>query len=100
MRRLKFGILNLFLFYCSLAVGLFFYLPVSAHFLQTDGNISAVLHLDPDDDPIVARQAYLSFEVTDASKHFSAQNCNCQLTITQGGNQLLSSVLEPAQPGP
>lgn len=37
----------------------------SAHFLQKDGSISFVLHIDPDDDPVIGRLATLSFEISD-----------------------------------
>lgn len=77
-------------------LGMVFYVnSAQAHELQTDGSIGVVMHIDPDDDPIVGKPSTLSFEVTDSSKHFSPANCDCNLEIESGGKQLVNSLLQP-----
>ena len=71
------------------AILLFVPLLVSAHTLQTDGNIGAVLHIDPNDDPVAMQPAHLYFSIQDTTKKFSPQNCNCSLTIALQNKSVL-----------
>ncbi len=59
--------------------------PVSAHILQTDKNIGAVLHIDPDDDPIVGEQSSFFFSIKDKQNKFSFANCSCTVTVKETG---------------
>lgn len=56
---------------------------VSAHNLQSDGSIGAVLHVDPEDDPIVGSQSSLFFEFKDKNNQFKPQTCDCSFLITK-----------------
>ncbi|HSR89517.1 MAG TPA: hypothetical protein VLK22_03970 [Candidatus Udaeobacter sp.] len=56
--------------------------PAQAHELMADGSIYALLHINPDDDPIVGQPADLLFLITDAKKTFVPDNCNCIASIT------------------
>ncbi len=67
--------------------------PVLAHVLETDGSIGAVMHIDPDDDPIVATPSYFFFEFKDTKGRFDLKNCNCKVSILKDKNQIYSSSL-------
>lgn len=71
---------------------LFFLLPqvVQAHFLKTDGSIGAVLHIDPDDDPIAGKSSTFYFDVKDETNKFSITTCGCQVKIQQNNQDVYS----------
>lgn len=78
----------------TLLVAAGFSLPVYAHVLRTDGSIGAVLHIDPNDDPIAGQPATLIFEFKDTQGKFQPGRCTCQLSITNGaGQQVLGQAL-------
>src|SRR5471030_211139 len=80
-------ILLLFVF---LGFGLF-YTPLSyAHFLETDKNIGAVLHADPNDSPIAGSQTAFFFEFKDKQGKFQPNNCDCTFSILENGNEVFS----------
>lgn len=62
--------------------------PVSAHVLSTDGSIGAVLHITPDDDPMVGVPAYFYFEFKDKEDKFDESICTCVATIFQNGQKI------------
>jgi hypothetical protein len=80
------------LFFCFL-LSLLFFLFLSptahAHFAATDGNITIVLHVDPNDQPIPGQLAhlYFLFNFNDTTKKFSLRDCNCIVTVVEQGNQ-------------
>ncbi len=59
--------------------------PAFAHVLQTDGSIGAVLHVDPEDDPIVGEQSSFFFSIKDKQNKFSFANCSCTVTVKENG---------------
>jgi hypothetical protein len=61
-----------------------------AHVLKNDGPIGVLLHVNPDDDPIVGQPAALLFSVTDSTNRFDPAACNCMVTISEQGKQLFS----------
>lgn len=67
--------------------------PVFAHFLKTDGSIGAVLHIDPDDDPIAGSQSGFFFEFKDKANKFSPDKCDCTFLIIEDGKQIFSQPL-------
>src|SRR5690349_14295700 len=76
------------------ALSLFILVPnASAHVLKTDGSIGAVVHIDPDDDPIAVEVSTLFFEIKDTQNKFSPQNCNCRVDILEGGKVIYSDAL-------
>src|SRR5882672_6466726 len=57
--------------------------PVEAHFLASDRNIGAVLHVDPNDQPIAGSQTSFFFEFKDKQNKFKAENCDCTFAIDE-----------------
>lgn len=66
---------------------------ISAHILQTDGTIGAVLHINPDDDPIANQQAGFFFEFKDTANKFTPDNCDCTFVVLENGKQIYSQPL-------
>jgi hypothetical protein len=63
-------------------------LPASqaqAHFLATDNQIGAVIHIDPDDDPIVGQPATFFFDIKDRQVQYAPVNCTCTVVIKEAG---------------
>lgn len=73
---------------------------VSAHVLKTDGNIGAVLHIDPDDDPIALSQSGFFFEFKDKQNRFTPENCDCTFSITEDGKEIYTQSLFASNPNP
>ena len=73
----------------------FLFLPSEsyAHVLQTDKNIGAVLHMDPEDDPIAGEPSSLFFEIKDKEGKFSPAACNCRFTVTENGTKIFTQSL-------
>lgn len=67
----------------------------SAHVLQTDGTIGAVMHIDPNDDPIAGQQAGLFFTFKDTTDKFDAKNCDCKIAILESGKTMYAQPLFP-----
>ncbi len=59
-----------------------------AHTLENDQSIGAVLHINPDDDPIVKQPATLVFSMSDQENLFNAKLCACTLNIKRGEDDL------------
>lgn len=69
-------------------------LAASAHVFLTDGGITVLMHVNPNDDPVAGQPATLLFGITDISNKFNAANCDCQVTVKDSsGKQLLSVAL-------
>lgn len=66
-----------------------------AHFPVTDGNITITLHVDPNDDPIPGQPAhlYFLFNFNNPTKKFSIRDCNCIVTVSEEGKQILQQKL-------
>jgi hypothetical protein len=67
--------------------------PAFAHILQTDGSIGAVLHTDPDDDPIIGKPTGFFFELKDKQGKFKLENCDCTFSISTNGKEIFSQPL-------
>lgn len=65
----------------------------SAHFLQVQGSVQAVMHIDPDDDPIIRQPAVFFFELNDKLKQFAAEKCNCTAGILNGSAEVFTTDL-------
>lgn len=59
-----------------------------AHVLKTDNAIGAILHIDPEDDPIAGKPSNFFFALKDKQNHFATTDCNCTITIKQNGKIL------------
>ena len=66
---------------------------VSAHFLAMSGDIGAVLHTDPDDNPIVRQPTTFYLEIKQRSSTFNLANCDCSVALSQGSANLYSQPL-------
>lgn len=64
-----------------------------AHVLQTDKSIGAVLHITPEDDPIIGEQTAFFFEFKDKQNKFNPQNCTCTFSIAEEGRQIYTQPL-------
>ncbi len=64
--------------------------PVFAHVLKYDGSIGAVLHVNPEDDPIAGEISNFFFEFKDKNNKFLPENCDCKITILKEGQEVLS----------
>jgi hypothetical protein len=78
----------------------FAFLPteVYGHILDTDGTIGAVLHVSPDDDPIVSEPATFIFQIKDTTQKFDPAMCTCSFKILQNKTTIHEETLtEPKQ---
>lgn len=76
------------LIFCAVSVH-----TASAHIFKTDGDITVLLHANPDDDPIAKEPASLLFGVTDTTNKFTESACDCKVAISRGNATLLSTGL-------
>src|SRR5690242_16418271 len=66
---------------------------VFAHFLATDGNIGAVLHVDPNDAPVAGSQTSFFFAFKDKQNKLKPTNCECTFEIIENGINVFSQPL-------
>src|SRR5476651_1625220 len=71
--------------------------PAYAHFPQTDKNITAVLHVEPDDYPAAGQPEAIYFIFSDITNRFKLSKCICSLSITQGKKEFFYGRLDPPQ---
>ncbi len=83
MRKLLFSLVFLFAFTLFVPTQ-----KAYAHVLKTDGSIGAVIHINPEDDPIAGQESGFFFEFKDTKKAFSPEKCNCTFTVKQNGQVL------------
>lgn len=67
--------------------------PALAHILKTDGSIGAVMHTDPDDDPVANSVTGIYFEFKDTQNKLTAGNCDCTFSILESGKEIYSQPL-------
>ncbi len=67
---------------------------VSAHVLETDGTIGAILHIEPADDPVAGEQNNFIFEFRDRAGKLDLLNCDCQFSISETGKVLTTQILD------
>lgn len=81
-------IINLLVFLFLFGVTISIPPKASAHVLLTDKNIGLVLHIDPEDDPVVGEPASFFFEFKDKSGQFDPKQCDCQMIISKDGQEI------------
>lgn len=93
--------MNKFLLSIIIGLSIFALSPysASAHVLKSDGDIGAVIHIDPEDDPIVGQVATFFFEFKDKTGKFNPTECDCLLTIFNRDKEVMSASLFKAQGG-
>ena len=64
---------------------------VSAHELRTDANIGAVLHIEPDDDPVVGTPQSFDLFFQDLTNRFTLPDCVCKIELFQNGQVAYSA---------
>lgn len=67
----------------------------SAHTLEIDGTIGAIMHVDPGDQPSAQSLATFDFEMKDTAGRFAAETCDCTMALSLGGEQFYSERLYP-----
>ncbi len=60
----------------------------SAHVLKVDGNIGAVLHINPDDNPTVGHPTDYVISFNDGTGEFSLPECNCSMSFIENGKTI------------
>jgi len=78
-----------------LAILFLFFSPshISAHELTSDGTIGAVMHIEPEDDPVADQQSTFFFELKDKTGKFSSSHCTCTFSVKQHGKIIFSQPL-------
>lgn len=85
---------HILLFVGVFILGIFFNTQSAvAHILESNGSVGAVLHIDPEDDPIAGKPSSLFFEFKDTIQKFTPQNCTCTFSILENGKQIFTEPL-------
>lgn len=66
---------------------------VSAHELEADGTIGAVLHVDPDDNPTSGIPVTYLLAFKDTTHRFTLPGCDCMLRISEDDRLLFTHAL-------
>lgn len=64
-----------------------------AHVLQSNGTIGAVMHVTPEDDPIVGELTDFYFEFKDTTGKFNPEQCDCVISVKKSGEEIYSQPL-------
>ena len=70
---------------------------VSAHVLRTDGDIGAVLHINPDDNPTAGDPTDYVISFADDTGKFSLSQCLCSVAVMQAGRTITRRSLAHSQ---
>lgn len=74
-------------------------LPVFAHDLEYDGNIGALLHINPNDTATPEQPATLVFHFLDKLKQFTPAQCDCSVMVSDSaGKNIFSATLDADDP--
>ncbi len=91
---MKYFLQKFFLGGCFFSLAFFlFSTKISAHILQIDDNIGAVMHTDPNDDPIAGQPTGFFFAFKDKQNKFQPVNCDCTFAISENGKEIFSQPL-------
>ncbi len=75
-------------------------LPVVAHQLKTNGEVGALMHIEPADQPKVGTNQTIWFKlVKKGGQKIAADQCNCTLSLTQGPRSILDTPLTAGTSG-
>ncbi len=84
-------------FLCSLLTFTFLFLTsassAAAHVLEASGSVGAVLHVDPEDDPIAKQPSSFFFAFKDKEAKFTPATCDCTVHISEQGKEIFSQPL-------
>lgn len=65
----------------------------SAHVLKVDGDIGAVLHINPDDNPTTGKSTDYVLSFDDDTGKFSLPKCDCSVAIIEHGKTVATKSL-------
>jgi hypothetical protein len=82
-----------FLKTCIIAFVLIIASPAAAHYYETDGSISALMHIHPNDTPAAKEPTDIGFQIIDTAKKFKGYGCDCSVEIFQDGKQVFQTQL-------
>lgn len=86
--------ITLYTTYVLLTIAALYPLSIAqAHELKSDGSISVLLHINPDDDPVAGQPSELLFLISDKNKKFKAEECDCKATVIDNNEMVFSSSL-------
>lgn len=66
---------------------------ISAHTRTLTEGINIVMHIDPDDDPIVNKQATFTIQFSDEKKQFKLSDCHCVASISNENKTIYAKTL-------
>ena len=69
--------------------------PASAHVLQSNNGVSAILHLKPDDNPVAGKPIPVNFLFSNDVGGFSLNNYDLQLSLLQNGQVKVNQPIKP-----
>ncbi len=72
-----------------------FTIPVSAHVLESDNGVSAILHIKPDDHPIAGKPVPVNFLFSNDVGGFSLNRYDVQLNLIQDGAVKFKTAVKP-----
>ena len=61
-----------------------------AHVLETNGSLGAVMHIDPNDNPVAGKMSTIFFEIKDKEGKFKPEICNCTVSVRKDEKELFS----------
>ena len=67
--------------------------PASAHELESDTTIGAVLHIQPNDSPVVGEETTYRLAFTDTANKLDLNACDCSVEIKFEGNTIETRAL-------
>ena len=71
-----------------------------AHTFRSDGPVTVLLHVDPNDTPLTHEPSRLNFYVFDAANQFLGTQCACSVKVTLGSKTILSQSITFHDNGP
>lgn len=82
----------IFIIFC-----LIFFLPqnISAHVLESQQSIGAILHLNPDDNPRANETQQIIFYFKDTKNKLNLYNCQCNISVIEDGKEIDKLKINP-----
>ena len=72
--------------------------PVKAHVIKTDGSMTVLLHINPDDKPVAGSPQSFILYFQSNTLPFDLHNCNCRLDLIKDGQIIYSQAATYYQP--
>ncbi|HYE22091.1 MAG TPA: hypothetical protein VD998_00705 [Verrucomicrobiae bacterium] len=73
----------------AIVLGLLIVSNAQAHEIKTDGLTSVLLHMEPQDSPVVGEPATLYFSFDHKNNQFTVLDCNCRVVIKNSQDEVL-----------